>query len=268
MIFRMGVCGLVLALTGMAAPAAAAAGIELAPHRAAYKLTLKAAKQQSGIVDASGALYFELTESCEGWEVKQLLRLTILDKNNRQIDSRTSFTSWESKDGLNYRFDSRTRRNGKLAEKFRGSAKISRDGGAGEVVFTLPKARRMKLPAGTMFPTAHTRLLLQRAAAGETMVWRIMFDGADDDGPYGISAVVGDGAPPEKGSKLPAVANRRSWRFKLAFFPYKSPAAAPDYELTVRLNDNSVARDMVLDYGKFRLDATPTLIEPLKRPDC
>ncbi|MEE8560076.1 MAG: DUF1849 family protein, partial [Alphaproteobacteria bacterium] len=62
--------------------------------------------------------------------------------------------------------------------------------------------------------------------------------------------------------------SRPSWRMRLAFFPVQSAAPEPDYELGVRLFDNGVAGDLVLDYGDFTLLATLERIEALAKPAC
>ena len=61
---------------------------------------------------------------------------------------------------------------------------------------------------------------------------------------------------------------RPSWRMRLAFFPADSGNDKPDYELGMRLLDNGVSRDMVLDYGEFAIKARLNEIEALPKPRC
>ncbi|MDH3236345.1 MAG: cell envelope integrity EipB family protein, partial [Alphaproteobacteria bacterium] len=166
---------------------AVAAAVDTAPHRAAYTFTLKSAKRTSGIVDVGGGMSYEIVDSCDGWTVNQRILLRMINRRNREIRSVTNYSSWESKDGRRFRFSSRTTRNGSLRERYRGTASLNADG-TGLAVYTQPKPIRMRLPKGTIFPTAHSELIVRRAQAGQPFTWRVLFDGTTDDGPYGVSA--------------------------------------------------------------------------------
>jgi hypothetical protein len=55
---------------------------------------------------------------------------------------------------------------------------------------------------------------------------------------------------------------------RLAFFPPDASADKPEYELGMRLLDNGVSRDMVLDYSDFAIKAKLDEIEALPKPSC
>ena len=61
---------------------------------------------------------------------------------------------------------------------------------------------------------------------------------------------------------------RPGWRVRLAFFPADASAEKPDYELGMRLLDNGVSQDMVIDYGDYSIRAKLDDIEPLPKPNC
>lgn len=262
---------LLLAAVLTTAPALTSAGAELtAAHRASYVLSLKSTKSGSGIADVTGRMVFEIADACDGWTVNQKLELRILSSEAPELVTDTSYTSWESKDGLKFRFDSKTTRNGEVAEQFRGSAELKNLKDGGEATYTVPEQRKLKLPPGTLFPTAHTEAIIQRAAAGETFDYRTLFDGSSDDSPFGVSAVIRQ-AEPQEPSKDPQIAKlltSRAWRVKLAFFPQASKEADPDYEISVRLYDNGVVSDMVLEYSNFSLSAKLDKAEALGKPKC
>ena len=96
-----------------------------------------------------------------------------------------------------------------------------------------------------------------------------MFDGATDENAVQVSAVIGVklAADPHSGRRQP-VAERPGWRFRLAFFPADANAERPDYELGMRLLDNGVSRDMVIDYGEYSIRAKLDDIEALAKPNC
>jgi hypothetical protein len=55
---------------------------------------------------------------------------------------------------------------------------------------------------------------------------------------------------------------------RLAFFPVDANAEKPDYELGMRLLDNGVSQDMVIDYGEYSIRAKLDDLEPLTKPNC
>ena len=255
----------------LVAPSASA--FDIAPHRALYRLDLARTKSASGVVGATGAMMYEWGETCDGWTVQQRFRLRLEYAEQDNTDVSSSLVTWESKDGLRYRFNERRLRNGDLDEEIRGEATLDGKGRGGSAEFTRPEAATLTLPPGTIFPTAHTLALIRRAEAGDTLVLRKVFDGATVDNAGQISAVIGPKlrpGPSKPGDKLPKspLLDRPSWRMRLAFFPADSKQEAPDYELGMRLLDNGVSQDMTLDYGDYVIRARLDDIEPLPKPHC
>jgi hypothetical protein len=251
----------------------AAFAIEIVPHRALYRLSLGATKSSSGVVGANGAMVYEWGETCDGWTVQQRFRLRLQYAEQDNVDVSSSLVTWESKDGLRYRFNERRLRNGELDEEIKGDAKLESKGKGGSADFTKPEAAALTLPEGALFPTSHTLLLIERAQAGDQFVSRSVFDGATVENAAQITAVIGPELKPGPGNaeetlpKSPLL-TRPSWRMRLAFFPANGKAEQPDYELGMRLLDNGVSQDMSLDYSDYVIRAKLDEIEPLPRPSC
>ena len=252
----------------------AAVGLETAAHRAAYRFKLKSSRSDSRVVDIKGGMTYEIVDTCDGWTVNQTIVLNMFNQRNRVVRSVTSYSSWESKDGRRFRFNSRTTRNGRLSERYRGTATLKADGSGGVAVFTLPKKMRIKLPPNSIFPTAHSELVMARAKKGGPFLWRVLFDGTTNEGPYGVSAVIGkpkSAATPEQRRAqrlLGKLGAGKFWPVKLAFFPNASRTPEPEYELAVGMHPNSVARWLVMDYGSFVIDAKLAKIEVLPKASC
>jgi hypothetical protein len=262
--------GVTTALWAGASPAGAA---EIAPHRALYNLTLASAKSSSGVVAASGAMVYEWGETCDGWTVQQRFRLRLQYAEQDGVEVSSNLVTWESKDGLRYRFNERRLRNGEPDEEIKGEARLEGAGKGGTAEFTRPEATTLTLAPGVLFPTAHTLLLIDRAKAGDQFIAKSVFDGATVDNAEQITAVVGNQLKPGPSNvddKLPEnpILDRPSWRIRLAFFPADSKAEQPDYELGMRLLDNGVSQDMALDYSDYVIHAKLDDIEPLPRPSC
>jgi hypothetical protein len=131
----------------------------------------------------------------------------------------------------------------------------------------VPEDRTETLPAGAVFPTEHTELLLERAAAGERLFTRTVFDGATEDGTMLVNAVF---AGPLEVSTEPEqpLANAPGWRVRLAFFPLDKATASPEYEVGLELQKNGIARAVELDYGDFTIEGSLDRVERLPDPGC
>ena len=257
------------AVVGIAPLAAPAEAAEIAPHRALYTMSLGNARSDSGVVDAHGTMDYEWGETCEGWTIEQRYRLKMRYAETSDVDIVSSFVTWESKDGLRYRFNQKQTRNGEVDQEIRGEARLDGPGTGGVAEFTKPQPQILKLEPGVMFPSAHTILLIDSAHAGENFVSRLIFDGATDENAVQVSAVIGGKltADPAAATRSPLL-ERPGWRVRLAFFPVDASAEKPDYELGMRLLDNGVSQDMVIDYGEYSIRARLDDIEPLSKPNC
>lgn len=267
--------GRVLGLAVLLSLATASVGaVEIAPHRALYTMSLASVRPNSGVVGARGTMIYEWGETCDGWTVQQRYRLRMLYAEASQVDVSSNYVTWESKDGLRYRFNERKLRNGEVDEEVRGEAHLDGPGKGGVAEFTRPDTKRMELAPGVIFPTMHTIELIRHAEAGDQFFTRQVFDGTNEENAVQISAVIAGALSPQataaSGDHLPKspLLLRPSWRARLAFFPYGSKSEQPDYELGTRILDNGVSSDMVLDYGDFSIKARLDDIEALPKPTC
>ena len=251
--------------------AGSASAVEITAHRALYTMTLGGSKTDSGVTGAHGEMGYQWGETCDGWTVEQRYELTINYSESQDVNIVSNFVTWESKDGLRYRFNQKESRNGTVNEEIRGSAQLDGPGKGGAVTFEKPQPQTMKLPAGTLFPSSHTILLIEKAQAGENFISRQVFDGATAEGAVLVSAVIGLKIDPDADPKdklTDAILQRPGYRVRLAFFPADTRTEKPDYELGMLLLDNGISRDMTIDYGDYTIKAKLNKIEPLGKPHC
>lgn len=257
--------GAAVALAGVLLFSLSASAVEVAPHRAIYDLSLAHAKSSSGIVDAKGSMLVEWADSCDGWTIEQRYRLTVTSDESEDSLVVVSFSTWEAKDGLSYRFFMRKMRDGDVAEEMRGRAKLKGPGEGGTAEFTQPEAATIELPRGTMFPTDHTLLLIRSAIDKERFVTRKVFDGGETEGASDVTAAIGQSVDaPKNGNPLLA---ERGWSMRLAFYGPDAAGSEPDYEVGMKLLENGVAEGMTLDYGDLVVRAKLREIEALM-PNC
>jgi hypothetical protein len=249
-------------------PSAAPAG-SFAPHRAIYDMSLKSADRDSGIVAVSGEMAMDFAESCEGWTMEYRSAFEISVGGEDTIRVLTNLTSWESRDGLEYRFNVRNLTSGQDEARIEGTARIAGPGKAGVARYEKPASQTVELPAGTLFPTAHTEAVLQSAGRVPASLRRYVFDGYDGEGLYDVNAVVGMpiAAPPQRPVLAP-LAGLRAWPAQIAFYRSGAAVAEPDHEVGLRMYENGVGDEMTIDFGRFKVLARLRALELGARPRC
>ena len=242
---------------------------DIVPHHAVYSMSLGATHGDAGVTGAGGTMAYQWGEVCDGWTVEQRYRLKMAYAESSDVSISSNFVTWEAKDGLKYRFNQKETRNGTDNDEIRGEAKLDGPDKGGTVNFEKPEAKTLKLPAGTLFPSAHTISLIDKAKAGENFISKQIFDGATMENSVLVTAVIGAKVEPdEESAKKSPLLNRPGWRVQLAFFPADQKAEKPDYQLGMVLLDNGVSRDMVIDYGEYSIRAKLDDIEALPKPKC
>ena len=242
-----------------------AEGSDLVSHRAVYTLSLASTRVANIVAALSGRMAIEVVDVCDGWTLEQRIGLRIVSPDGSEVDSYTSFTSWESKDGTQFRFEQATKRDGVTIEELSGRA-VLEPGKPGVAHLTKPKEMEIPLPAGTLFPTRHTELLIDRALAGGNHFLGVVFDGSTVDNPNKVSVFIGSPAT------YPALGNgtgtRIGWPIRVAFFSLKQNTPEPDIEIGLILQADGVAREIDLDYQGFTIHGELDSYEPLTPPNC
>src|SRR4029079_9809202 len=230
----------VLALCALALPANAA-GLDTssAAHRAFYDLKL-ASSRGGDVVAATGTMGYEVIDACDGWAVRQRLSMTLTNSEGQDVQMVSDYATWESKDGLKFRFHMKQTTDTAVTSQTDGDAKLERTGGPGEAHYTVPEDTTKPLPAGTLFPMAHTSAIIAAAQSGTKFLAVPLFDGTDDSGVEDSSLVVLDYKKPEA-NKFPFLAALPSTRVRLAFFDHASKGEVPTYQVGMRYWENGVA---------------------------
>jgi len=263
----------VLVLTLMLpASALPARPIQILPHQAIYNLSIAAAKSGNPVVAVDGGMMIKWADVCDGWTLEQRFTMTFIYAQGGALEMKTTFVTWEAKDGLSYRFNVRKLVNGEVDEVIRGEASLDGPGQGGTVQFEEPEKKAVPLPPGTLFPTEHTLELLKRAQAGKRFFFRTVFDGIEASGPTDINAVIGEQVTVAREDWDDAVFGGPAWPMRLAFFTPDGDQAVegggPDYEVSIQLLWNGVSDSMLIDYGDLKIDVALDTIEELPAPHC
>lgn len=255
--------GAAAVLAALAAPAATAMPAELLSHRAAYRLSLLNADANSGLTDVRGGLVLEWRAACDGWLSQQRLGFVAGAAEGQGFTYDVRFSSWESRDNTQLRFNVRSYEGQEMNEEFRGLAQLEAPGGPGNVHYSLPAEKEMKLPSGTVFPTGHVQQLIESAEAGRQVVSHDVFDGSGPDALTRVTAVIGARATVE-GRAGP----EDRWPVSLAYYGVDSEDVLPQFEIAFDLSETGILHDVRLNYGEFTLKAELEKLETFDKPVC
>ena len=243
------------AISLLSLPAFAADPVPLAAHRAFYRLKMDSAR--GDVQAASGTMAYEITDACDGWATRQRLSLNITNNDGQDIELISDYATWEAKDGLSMRFRMRQTTDTAVTEMVEGDAVLTTPGGKGTIRYTMPEERQMPIPAGTVFPMAHTAAIIAAAQSGKHFLALPIFDGTGDKGTQDSSVAITSWNPQPTPSTYPALAALPSGRVRIAFFDRDKPtndakpAGSPDYEVGMKYWANGVADDLTMDFADF-----------------
>ncbi|MGH6683844.1 MAG: EipB family protein, partial [Pseudolabrys sp.] len=75
-----------------------------ASHRAVYAMKMSHSANGSELVDVRGSMTYEWQDACDGWTTTQDSQMKFFYQDGRTVGLGWKLSSWESKDGLRYRF--------------------------------------------------------------------------------------------------------------------------------------------------------------------
>ena len=258
--------------SGKALQAAGTNDPKLVSHRAVYEISLHHSREGVGPTAARGLMAYDFSDACDRWVVENRIVLDVVYGEETPVRTDWTFTSWESKDGRDYGFNLRHKRNGRLDEELKGTARID-PGKGGEAAFTGEMPKQISLSKETLFPTAHLVASLRAAQTGKKTFSRPLFDGGSLDNPYDTNVfIVEPKGRNDKARKLMRAAGFKSdltvWRYQAAFFSMKSSEGTPVFELEVDYRADGVAERIIQIFGDFAIRMTPVKIERLSENGC
>ena len=247
-----------------------AAADNLVAHHARYVLSLSPDSKNSQITGADGLLDFDLKDTCDGWATDLKMKFVMSLESGEGGTIEMTQVTWESKDGTAYRYLIKNSGSGGREEQLRGEAHMDKPGGEATVTADLPERAEAKLPAGTLFPMAHTRLVLDKAAAGESVVAAQYFDGTASTEAMQASALIGAGEKDWSGlpKKIPDLAGKTSYPIGYAFYLGDTSESVPDSEQFVRLYENGVIGTLAFSLGTIKIRAVLDSLKVQPQPAC
>lgn len=245
-----------------------AQGIE--PHEAVYVLSLSKRASDGPITAVGGTMVFRWERGCEGWSLNQRYDTLFGYADGNSAEMSTTFSSFESLDGLEYSYSVIQAVADQVFEERRGRATLAPDRSVGIAQIRLPEERRADLAPDTYFPTHHTRLLLEAARADRVFVTADFFDGTTDSVTTEVSAVISAVDPEDRPSTdvFEGALDIPGWLFQLAYFEGETTDGTPDVEVAITMFENGVADPVLFQYPDFEMRAALKELTFLPVPEC
>lgn len=269
-VVRMSVAFGFLALCQTTSASAIDAGA-LAAHRAVYDLELKEASDRSGISGMFGRMVYEFNGSpCDGYTVSfRFVTQIATGDDTRLTDQQT--TTFEDINDRTFSFVTRSYVDKQLDYEVKGLA----EAGSSDIVVELekPSAKTVNI-AESKFPTEHMIDLITRAKDGERFYETRLFDGSDEgDKPMLTTTILGSPQKPKSDDKeatvVTGVSGEMFWPVSISYFDeVDSGDGLPVYQISFKLYEDGVTRDLVMDYGDFVLQGKLADIEHFDPIEC
>lgn len=250
---------------------------DLASHRAVYEMTLDQTRPATGITGVQGRMVFEFAGSgCDGYTMNMRLVTQVDGDSGRAIVTDLRSSTWEQGAGKRYRFNSSHYRGDKLEESTSGDAERATPDGHVEVHVNAPDPRELKLNGPILFPTQHSLAILDAARKGKTILQTRVYDGSSKgDKVYVTTTFIGKlkkagaDAPRKSVTNDEVLKKLDSWPVSISYFEAGEEASeTPVYQLSFRLYENGISRDLLIDYGDFAIRGDLSSLELMPASKC
>lgn len=237
----------------------------LQPHRAYYTITMAGRPApHSNVSDVRGTMMVEFNKVYEGWTVQQLSEIWRYQDDGSVEHMRWGYVTWEAEDGSLFKFNTFRKNNDELVEDIRGTAK--RIGKLTQVIYQKPEQKTLKLPDMVLFPTQHTKKLLQAAEEGEHTFPSVVFDGSSVEGASEINTFVGTKKVTAGNPSIDNThqfANQPFWPVRFAVYGFGETAYEPAYVTTQELLPNGIIKQYIIDNNGVKIRGVLERIELL-----
>jgi hypothetical protein len=240
----------------------------LVPHRAVYDLKLKDASERSGIEGMFGRMVYEFNGSaCTGFTTNfRLVTKISTGEETRVSDQQTK--TFEDLSAGQFHFETKSFTDEQPDKALTGDASLG-EGGV-KVELQGQNGREIDLPASD-FPTSHMLDIIRNAKEDKRIFETRVFDGSENgDQSLLTSTVIGKPETPEKSDadagNAGEFAQTQYWPVTIAYFNDGAAGdPTPVYNMSFKLYENGITRDLTMDYGDFALQGSLVKLEVLKK---
>ena len=254
------------------APAASAPALNLMSFESVYELSLERADDSTGITAYEGLLAISWEDACVGYTADQRIGAVIWNQEGGETISDFHTTSWETRDQTQFRFRSTSRFDTRLVEEVVGEAKRRAGSADGSLVFEKPEERELELDGKVLFPSEYLSRVIQSAKDGKKSFQAALVDGSAETEIFdtvtfiGPAKILGKEEADFPGAEF--LEGLTYWTVQMGYHDPDSQDSVPEVTVGMRLFENGVAMNLVLDYGDLVLNGTLKELEEIEGAGC
>ena len=262
--------------TPIAAPLAktdAAPTVELAAHRATYRVTLFKSTGTKSPTSARGRVSYEFSGSaCDGYSqvFRQITELQPAEGATRTSDMRSA--TFEDGNEKSFSFDVKTTSDSNPPDVVDGHA-VKKGNDMLAIQLSKPTSQTVDVDNAVLFPTAHLKRIIAAARAGRHIFEAKVFDGSDDGKKvFDTTTIIGRpiATPSDDlgAAHVVAMDEMRRWPVSISYFEEGRKDEGPAYSLGFELYENGVSRALRFDYGDFVLGGELATLDLSQKSGC
>lgn len=232
--------------------------IKIIPHTASYQITL-VKNDNPDVENVVGTLVIVIKES-NGLVSEQNAVLKVRYTDGTEDEHETFLASWEAKDGGQYHFSLKTRQNNEDEVSVRGVAQKSEK--SGQVEYQVPEGQKVSLPARTLFPMQHLKLLLTQALNGQRTNSSIVFDGSNESFvPIDVESAIQPTTPKLNVKGNCEVDFKKAYLLQMAVYEQSDKDMDPVYVTSQVVQKDGIIISMDMDFPEIGFTTRAQLVK-------
>jgi len=248
------------------------AEVNLMSFESVYELSLDRADESTGITAYEGLLAINWEDACIGYTADQRIGAVIWNQEGGETISDFHTTSWEARDQTQFRFRSTSRFDTRLVEEVVGEARRKSRDNDGTLIFEKPDTRELELSKDVLFPSEYLSQVIQTGLQGQNSFKAYLVDGSAEIEVFDAVTFIG---PPKTLSAdeldfagAEFLEGLTYWNVQMGYHDPQSQDSVPDVTVGMRLFENGVATDLLLDYGDLALKGRLQELKAIEGAGC
>ena len=239
---------------------------QLLSHKATYTLNVQNIKDNGFLEGGQGQTFFEIVESCSGWNIKEDYVLVYELPNKKIANSFSSYSTFENYLGTKHSFELNEKSQFGGDKSYQGFIEKNEKAMSGSIINN--SIKKITFKKDILFPIEHLLKLIKAAENGEKLFTKKVFFGNEDEEFIKIvSAFIGQ-IRNSKSKDIKYLKGKKIWPIKVAFYKEKSKQEKPEYEIYLEIDKSGVVHSYKVDYGNFEIRALLKKIEVLPKAKC
>lgn len=257
---------------GPADPASPTSQANLMSFESVYELTLDRADESTGITAYEGLLAINWEDACTGYTADQRIGAVIWNQEGGETISDFHTTSWEARDQSQFRFRSTSRFDSRLVEEVVGEATRKSKDDDGTIIFEKPEERELELGKDVLFPSEYLTQVIQAGLQGAKSFRSDLVDGSAETEIFDAVTFIGPAKQLTAGeAEFPGAGlldGLTYWNVQMGYHNPASQDSLPEVTVGMKLFENGVASDLLLDYGDLVLKGRLQELKEIEGAGC